>query len=107
MIESMIVKLTHHSGSVCDGLFLSGKGLRLKHLSSLLWHVRGWEVTEGGVLWPGEQLIIRGLPCLGACPGQAFLQMVLEDLTLSKSGSLTAHSLLSHFVISDFFLVEI
>ena len=92
------VKLTHHSGSVGDGLFLGGEWHWLEHCGSFFGHVRGREVTKGGVLRLGEQLVVRGLEGLGARPAQHFLEVVFEDLALGESGSLAADSLLSHFV---------
>ena len=91
-------KLTHHSGSVGDGLFLGLEGLWLKNWIFFRWQVGLREVTEGGVLWPWKQRIVRGLEGLYASPGKAFFQVVLEDLTLGKSGSLASDSLLSHLV---------
>lgn len=94
-----MLKLTHHSGSVGDGLLLGCERLWLENLIFLLWHVRGGEVTEGRVLWLGQQLVVRGLEGLGTCLTQHFLEVVLKDLGLGESGSLASHYLLSHFVV--------
>lgn len=94
-----MLKLTHHSGSVGDGLLLGCERLWLENVTALLWHVRSREVTEGRVLWLGQQLVVRALEGLGTCLAQHFLEVVLENLGLGESGSLASHCLLSHFVV--------
>lgn len=63
--------------------------------------MRGREVTESGVLWLREELVVRNLEWLGTSSVKNVLEVVLEDHATGEVG-LSAVVVLHSHVDGDF-----
>ena len=74
----MDVRLTLSSLASSNALLLSGEDPGVGDGTLLAWHVGCGEVTEGGVLRSGKQLVVAALHRDGARPLQQLAEMVLD-----------------------------
>ena len=79
-----MLRLTHLSVRVGNGLLLSSKRSGLEDGTTLLWEVRGWEVTESGVEWLWQEFIVGNLEGLGTSAAENVRQMILKDHAASQ-----------------------